>query len=288
VQPGSGSRGQAAWLAAFALAAAAAVTSASALAATSPPAAAVASAAPESRTLLIGAEDDAAPWSYADGTGYVNDLVTAAFREVGWTVRLKVVPYVRCKALAVQGRLAGCFTVGRTPEVEAELLFPQTPVLRTRNVLVARAKPGDAWTGCQPEAWGRRPRVGLVRGYEYLPVIETLFPVGGPQVEIADSEVSNLRKLRADRLDAALVTLDEVKRLDYLARLAGISPDFRTVCDFGTLPSYVAFSRRHPQGEAARAAFDEGMRRLEKRGGTAALQAVWRDRAVDAAAAKKH
>jgi ABC-type amino acid transport substrate-binding protein len=285
VRNGRGHRGKATWLVAAILAAAGARAATTTQATPLP---ASAAPPPPARTLLIGAEDDAAPWSYADGTGYVNDLVAAAFREVGWTVRLKVVPYVRCKALAIQGRLAGCFTVGRSPELEPDLLFPQAPVLKTRNVLLAHARPGEAWSGCQPAAWGRNPRVGLVRGYEYLPSVEALFPVDGPQVEIADSEVSNLRKLHADRIDATLVTLDEVKRLDWISRLAGVAPDFRVVCDFGTLPSYVAFSRRHAQAVAARAAFDEGMKRLEKRGGTAALQAEWRDRAVDAAAAKKH
>ena len=31
--------------------------------------------------VTLGAEDDAGPWSYADGTGYVNDVVKAAFAE---------------------------------------------------------------------------------------------------------------------------------------------------------------------------------------------------------------
>jgi len=242
--------------------------------------------------VVLAAEDDAAPWSYADGGGYVNDLVRAAFAESGWRVQLKVVPYARCKAMAVQGSVAGCFTVGRTAEGERSLLFPQSPVLQTRNVLVARAEAGGAraWSGCHPADWKLAPRVGLVRGYEYVPAVDALFRAtpAAAEAEYADSEVSNLRKLRAGRIDATVVTLDEVKQLAWLARLAGVPTDMRTVCDYGALASHVAFSRRHPQGETARAAFDEGIARLMRRGAVAALQATWRQRALDAASAKSH
>lgn len=54
---------------------------------------------------MIGAEDDAAPWSYADGTGYVNDVVRAAFQRSGRQVQYKVMPYARCKAMVLSGKL---------------------------------------------------------------------------------------------------------------------------------------------------------------------------------------
>ncbi len=64
-----------------------------------------------------------------DGTGYVNDAVRAAFHAAGWTVELKVIPYARCKALATSGKLAGCFSASRTPELEGVLQSPR----RTRT-----------------------------------------------------------------------------------------------------------------------------------------------------------
>jgi len=85
--------------------------------------------AARAEAVTIGAEDDAGPWSYADGTAYVNDAVRAAFHAVGWTVELKVIPYARCKALATSGKLAGCFSASRTPELEGVLQSPR----RTRT-----------------------------------------------------------------------------------------------------------------------------------------------------------
>lgn len=237
-------------------------------------------------TLILGAEDDAAPWSYADGSGYVNDLVKAAFREVGWDLQFKVMPYTRCKALAIAGKLAGCFSASKTTELESALLYPNAPVISAQNLLIARAD--STRSGCAPSVWGGPTRIGLVRGYEYIDAVAALAQTGTVTIDYAESEISNLRKLQAGRIDVTVVTLDEVKRLNYLENLANTSVDFKTLCDFGAMPAYVTFSRLHVQGAAARAAFDEGYRQLVKRGAITDLQLAWRGRALDTTVVKPH
>lgn len=235
-------------------------------------------AAPAPRpTLVLAAEDDAAPWSYADGSGYVNDLVRAVFAEAGWALQLKVMPYARCKAQAIAGTVAGCFSASRTPELETQLLYPALPVFEARNVLiVAKA---SAWTECRPPAGTGNAVIGLVRGYEYTNEVAAIGQRPGTRVELTDSEAHNLRKLRAGRLDAAVVNVDEVKRLDYLLKLAGLPDAYRSACELGALPAYVAFSRAHPQGLAARQAYDAAKLRLLRDGRLQRLQAAWRQRA---------
>jgi len=87
-------------------------------------------------TVNIGAEDDAAPWSYADGTGYVNDLVRAAFEAVQWQTKFQALPYARCKMLTERGELDACFSTSKTPETQVQLQFPDLPVFVARNVLL--------------------------------------------------------------------------------------------------------------------------------------------------------
>lgn len=236
--------------------------------------------------VILGAEDDAAPWSYADGSGYVNDLVKAVFREVGWDLQFKVMPYSRCKALAIAGKLPGCFSSSKTAELESALLYSKAPVVSARNLLIARAD--SKRSGCAPTVWAAPTRIGLVRDYEYSAAVTALDQRGMVTIDYAESEISNLRKLQAGRIDVAMVMVDEVKRLDYLERLAQTSVNFKTVCDFGAMPAYVTFSRLHAQGAAARAAFDEGYGRLVKRGAIRDLQSAWRGRALDAAVVKPH
>jgi polar amino acid transport system substrate-binding protein len=231
------------------------------------------------QTVTIGAEDDAAPWSYPDGTGYVNDLVRSAFEEAGWTVQQRVLPYARCKALAAKGELAGCFAVSRLPALDASFLYPDQPVFNARNLLVARND--SPLKGCDPSGWGLSARVGFVRGYEYVAGAEALIEHPKVRAETTNSELSNLRKVQAAHIDAAVINVDEVKQIGYVARLAGVEHDFRTVCDFGSMPAYIAFSRAHPQGPAALAAFNAGYAALRQRGVVDALQLTWRVRALD-------
>ncbi len=245
-----------------------------------------AAAQPAGPRVTLAAEDDAAPWSYADGTGYANTLVRAAFEAAGWTVQIEVMTYARCKAQTLSGRWAGCLTMGDNEALRRELLYPRRPLFEAHNVLVAHA---DApFSGCGPAEWGRGLIVGFTNGYEYIDKVEALRESRQLSVDVASSEVGSLRKLADRRIDAALLTLDEVKRLEYVTRLARLPNSFKPICDYGGNPSYVAFSRRHPQGAAARDAFDRGMRLLQERGELARLQQQWAHRALDLAAAKPH
>ncbi|HET8871948.1 MAG TPA: transporter substrate-binding domain-containing protein [Aquabacterium sp.] len=236
--------------------------------------------------VVLGAEDDAAPWSYADGTGYVNDLVRQAFAEMGERVEFKVMPYARCKALTIRGELAGCFSASQVPELAHKLVYSQTPVFEARNLLVTLSR--APWSGCDSTRWPRPPRVGTVRAYEYTPQLEQALK--GPTMirHEADSEISNLRKLAAGRIDALVITVDDVKRLKLLQTLAQTHADIKTVCDYGVQPAYVAFSRAHPQGLSAQRSFDQGVARLRARKVFAHLQEEWRNRAIERASAKQH
>jgi polar amino acid transport system substrate-binding protein len=238
-------------------------------------------ARPASLEVTIGAENDAAPWSYADGTGYVNDLVRAAFTASGWTVHYSVLPYARCKRMAQYGDLVGCFSTSRTPETEKQLQFPRMAVFAAANQLVVNAD--SPLTGCNRPQWGRRVALAVVHEYEYVPAVDALLASGDVQVEKVLLESSALRMLAAKRIDAALITTDAIKHMDYVAKLAGLKPDFKVVCDYGEFPAYLAFSRRHPQARAALQAFEQGMDALVRNGGLARLQREWADRALTTA-----
>jgi polar amino acid transport system substrate-binding protein len=69
-------------------------------------------------TLVLLAEDDAAPWSLADGTSYANDLVQAIYGAVDVDVELKVLPYTRAKRMTIAGTVARCFNMAREEKNE--------------------------------------------------------------------------------------------------------------------------------------------------------------------------
>lgn len=190
------------------------------------------------------------------------------------------------KALTLRGLLPGCFSASQIPDLSDKLVYPQHPVFEARNLLIARE--GSPWSGCHVTRWPRTPKVGTVRAYEYAPQIEQLLKQRVLIRDESDSEITNLRKLAAGRIDATVVTVDEVKRMDFLQALAQTELSIKTVCDYGVQAAYVAFSRQHPQGLAAQQAFDEGFIRLQQNGTLARLKVAWRSHALERASAKRH
>ena len=80
------------------------------------------------KSLVIAVEDDAAPWSRADGSGYANDVVVAAFKAVGVDVQLRVMPYARCKRMALNGEVAACLSMSPAPELNGSIELSARPL----------------------------------------------------------------------------------------------------------------------------------------------------------------
>lgn len=229
----------------------------------------------QGQTLIIGAEDDAAPWSYSNGKGYVNDVVRLAFVSQGANVVLKTMPYVRCKQLVSIGRLTGCFTMSKTADTENHVSFPAQAVIEPRFLLYARQRAEPII--CSDTYWSAGLRLGLAHDYEYTAAIENVRVDPRTLVVTVNSEVSGLKMLQRGRLDALVLSLDRIKTESLLFRLVGIrNGQLKQVCDFGGQPGYVGFSKRHPQGGRALRMFEKGMQQLQQNGALEPLMAHWR------------
>jgi hypothetical protein len=84
--------------------------------------------AAQDKSIVIAVEDDAAPLSRPDGSGYANDLVVAAFKAVNIHVELKVVPYARCKRMAMNGEVAGCFSTSPSADLAGSIELADKPL----------------------------------------------------------------------------------------------------------------------------------------------------------------
>lgn len=222
--------------------------------------------------IVIAVEDAAAPWSRADGTGFANDVVREAFAATGMPVRLSVVPYARCKRMVVAGEVAGCFSMSREPALDATVALSADPLFTLDVLLVSRGAP------LPPHA-----RVGIVLGYEYPDTVRALAR-HGDALEIVPSEEIGVRKVAEGRLDAAIVNANVIKPVAFVAARAGVPGRVQPLARLGGMPAFVGFSRAHPDGPRARAAFDDGMRRLRASGRLRALERAWLDRVTASAA----
>ena len=224
-------------------------------------------------SVVIAVEDDAAPWSRADGSGYANDLVVSAFKAVGVDVDLRVVPYARCKRMAVTGEVAGCFSMSPSPHFDKVLDLSARPLFTVNTGYFYNiAKPPRAK---RQEDLPDHTVVGTVIGYEYPPILENLKQSGKIIFEESPSEDINLRKLAAGRIDLALVTYNEMKNPSALINQAGATGKVKATFLAGPMNSYIGFSRKHSQGTWAREQFDKGFAIISTNGTMKRLRATW-------------
>jgi polar amino acid transport system substrate-binding protein len=214
--------------------------------------------------LEIYVENDAAPWSKADGTGYANDLVKAIYDAVDVDVDFEVVPYARCKKYTETGESVGCFNMAKTPEVENSITFSEIPLFfahisyfhNTENPLSA-SKSEDIKKGTI---------VGTVIGYEYDDIFYELEKEGQIIVESTRSEEMNIKKLGTGRLDAVILWNNETKPADFIIEKAGMTGKVALAFHSTKLELHMGFSNAHPKGEWALQKYKEGIKLIQSNG----------------------
>lgn len=227
----------------------------------------------KTETLVIAVEDNAAPWSQADGSGYANDLVKAAFKSAGVDVELRLMPYARCKRMAVNGEVAACLSMSPSPD------FAGLVQLSAKPLFTCHA--GYFYSVDKPPQVKRQDDlppntvVGTVIGYEYPAEFERLSQSGVIVREESPSEDVNLKKLALGRIDLALLNYNEMKSPEWLINRAGVNGKVKTTFRAGTLNSYIGFSRKHQQGMWALDHFNKGYRTITADGTLRKLKAQW-------------
>lgn len=224
--------------------------------------------------LDVAVEDAADVWSRADGTGYANDIVRAAFRAGGIEPRFLTVPYARCKALVAAAHVPVCFSMSRDSSIPASVVFADSAnFVFSSDFYQDGQRPLRIVHGLPP----RGARVGVVRGYEYPDTLARLERLGYIQLVHAGSELTNLHKLVDGRLDAVMINTDATKTAAELLARAGMQHRVSFALHGGSLPAYTGFSLRHPRGADALARFNEGRRRIAANGELADIRRRWTD-----------
>jgi ABC-type amino acid transport substrate-binding protein len=229
--------------------------------------------AAQNKTVVIAVEDDAAPWSRPDGSGYANDLVIAAFKAVNIDVDLKVVPYARCKRMAMNGEVVACFNTSPSADLAGSIELATKPLFTVNSAYFYNVKKPIRLTN--EKQLPDKTVVGTVIGYEYPNSFEELKQRGVVVVEESPSEEVNLRKLAAGRIDLALLVFNEMKSASSLIKKAGVEGRVQMTIGAGTMKSYIGFSLKHPQGPWAREQFNQGFDRIIANGTFRRIRLNW-------------
>lgn len=222
-------------------------------------------------TIMV--EDAAFPWSKNDGTGYANDVVVAAFKEMAVQVHLKLVPYARCKYTVLTGGVVACFSMSWSPEFEGRIKLASLPIYTMSNNIYENIK---APLPRPPDGKCILPHgtiIGVSRDYEYSPQA-TALKDNGVVFDSASSDLLSLKKLSAMRLSAALITSNYSTKNDHEFQHSD-TENVQLAFNCGTTTATIGFSLAHPNGLRAFDIYELGYQRLNSSGALTQIRKRW-------------
>lgn len=130
-----------------------------------------------------------------DGGGMITEIVTAAFDEMGRLYRVEYYPWERAEAMVESGEAWGTFPYVPTDERRERFMVSEN-LANSETYLYYY---GDAMRDVTYEELAdlREYRMGVSLGYWYIP----LFEEAGLNIDPANDDLANLRKLAAGRID---------------------------------------------------------------------------------------
>jgi ABC-type amino acid transport substrate-binding protein len=226
------------------------------------------------KDLEIMVENAAEPWSNPDGTGYANDIVTAAFKEMGVDVHLKVVPYSRCKAAAIDGSITACVSMTWLPEFKGRIQLASKPLIILDADIFENVHSPLPKTPNRKCKLPSGSRLGTVIGYEYPKEVMNL-QNQGVILESVNSDSQNINKLARKRIDAAVVITNRHEPKNKKVLKEHQEANVRRAFNCGTETGTIGFSLKNSDGSWARKLFETGYRKIVQKGILAKIEKKW-------------
>jgi polar amino acid transport system substrate-binding protein len=192
--------------------------------------------------------------------GPITEIVTAAFKNVGYQVNVKYVPWARAVADAKAGKADGLH--GAWFSKEREEWFVYSDKLPGNEIVLFKRK------GTEPEAFigydDLQPyKIGVVRGYVNPPE----FDAADLRTEEANSDKLNLTKLAKGRVDLILIDRAIAKYMlanelaEYKDALEAIDPPLKIE------HLYMLISKETDDYQTKLDDFNKGLKTLTEEGG---------------------
>lgn len=215
------------------------------------------------KSIEIMVEDDSAPWSNPDGTGYTNDIVKAAFNEMKIKAHLIVVPYARCKRMALNGMVAACFNMSWLPEFEGQVKLAKYPLALYKADVFERIDKPLAKQKAGQCKLDKGIKVAIVNDYEYPSEVVSLAK-SGTVFEKTHGDNQSLQMLAAGRMDAAIITTTDLSPIGFKLIEEKVEKKVRFAFNCGQATATIGFSVKHSDGVWGYQAYEDGYNRLVK------------------------
>lgn len=222
--------------------------------------------APAQVLTLVAAADPYPPYvdSHVPGEGLAMEIVRAAYKTQGYTVKLKIMPWMRAEKGVLEGRYDILVSVWRTDARAKEMLF-STPYAVSKIKFIKRKDNPFEYTGLESL---NGKRVGVIRGYGYNDAFNAATAFTREEVPTMEN---NINKLLLKRID---LTLEDEMTAKLLIRTMG--PEVEAQLDFtsnalANNPLHVAASLKHPRNKDIIEAFNRGLLAIKADGSFLAI-----------------
>lgn len=227
--------------------------------------------AASAETVRIAVEDDWAPFASikadrSGAEGFAVDVVRESFKTQGIDVDLVVVPFSRCLHYAEIGTTVGCFNTTRNEGNEHIYHWHPTPLLVDGLSVFANIASTDSDV-TEKDLEGRT--VGYTLGYAYpVSIMEN------PAIKRfgVQSDDQLIHMAAAGRVD--FVLLNDVAGFYKMSRMPEVKGKVKKVGVIARGGFWIAFSKKHADGERMAGIFEAGLQALKGSGRYAEMEAA--------------
>jgi polar amino acid transport system substrate-binding protein len=216
---------------------------------------------------LVAAADPYPPYvdPQAPGEGLSMEVVRAAFKTQGYTIKLEIMPWIRAEIGVSEGRYDVLVDVWRTEARAKEFLFA-APYAVSKIKFIKRKDNPFEFTGLDSL---NGLRIGVIRGYGYSDAFNKATHFSREEVP---SMEHNINKLLLKRIDLTLE--DEIRARSLLRTM---DPTLAEQLDFTSNalqsnPLYVAAGLKNPRHKEIVDAFNKGLQIIKADGTFLAIE----------------
>lgn len=202
--------------------------------------------------------------SNAEKYGIASEIVTAAFAEVGYKVEFEFFPWKRAFELAKEGsNYIGTFPWSLAEGRDEFFYINSDPIIISKNCFFHRKDVDFKYKDAQGLT---KYVLGHTRGYTFLGIFEEARKLG-IEIDEADSDVINFRKLLKGRIEAfdcdfqvgysiLAKEFSEAERMQITNYPVAIAED----------GNYLYLSKKNPKSEELMKKFEEGFKKIKANG----------------------
>ena len=206
------------------------------------------------------------PWTGKNlkDNGFVNHVITEAFKRKGYTVKYSYLPWQRALTETENGKYSALSYVYWSKNREKEF-FLSDPISEEKIVLFhLKTKPLKDWKTLDDL---KDYQFGATRGYTYTKEFWDAAKTRRLKVDVTNSDVQNFKKLLAGRIDifpSGLVNGESILRKEFDANKSDLLSFHPKPLSKTT--GHLAFSRSRKNSESLVRIFNQGLAELKNKG----------------------